>query len=116
MFNVIEQTTLTMTPRAVEKVLEVLSSQGEPAAGLRVYVAGGGCSGFKYGMSLEAEPTAEDEILTFGELRVFVDPMAKPLLTGANVDYVDDAVLGQGFKIDNPNAQSTCGCGQSFKA
>ncbi len=116
MFNVIEQSAITLTPKAVDKVREIISGQGEGSPGLRIYVAGGGCSGFKYGMALDPEPAADDEVISFGDLRVFVDQMSLPYLKGANVDYVDDALLGQGFKVENPNAVSSCGCGQSFKA
>ncbi len=116
MFNVVDTDAITLTDAAVSKVREVIEAQGQPEAGLRIYIAGGGCSGFKYGMALDSEPAADDEVLSFGGLRVFVDAMSLPYLKGARVDYVDDALLGQGFKVDNPNAVSSCGCGQSFKA
>lgn len=116
MFNVIDNTAIVLTPAAADKVREIRDAQGQPEAGLRIYVAGGGCSGFKYGMALDAEPSAEDQVYEFGDLKVYVDAMSQPYLKGAHVDYVDDALLGQGFKVENPNAQSTCGCGSSFKA
>ncbi len=116
MFNVIDNTAIVLTPAAAEKVREIRDAQGQPSAGLRIYVAGGGCSGFKYGMALDNEPAADDQVFEFGDLKVFVDSMSQPYLKGAQVDYVDDALLGQGFKVENPNAQSTCGCGSSFKA
>jgi iron-sulfur cluster assembly protein len=116
MFNVIESTALTLTDKAVDKVREIREAQGQPEAGLRIYVAGGGCSGFKYGMALDSDPAAEDETYSFGDLKVYVDQMSLPYLKGARVDYVEDELLGQGFKVDNPNATSSCGCGQSFKA
>lgn len=115
MFNVVDTEAITLTDAAVAKVREVVEAQGQENAGLRIYIAGGGCSGFKYGMALDSEPAADDEVFTFGGLRVFVDSMSYPYLKGARVDYVDDALLGQGFKVDNPNAVSSCGCGQSFK-
>jgi iron-sulfur cluster assembly accessory protein len=115
MFNVIEETTVQLTEKAVAKVREISEQQGQPA-NLRIYVAGGGCSGYKYGMALETEAAADDEVYEFGDLKVLVDSMSLPLLKGCVVDYVDDAILGQGFKIENPNAVSSCGCGQSFKA
>jgi iron-sulfur cluster assembly accessory protein len=115
MFNVVDTEAITLTEAAVVKVREVIEAQGQAEAGLRIYIAGGGCSGFKYGMALDTEPAADDEIFRFGELKVFVDAMSLPYLKGARVDYVDDALLGQGFKVDNPNAVSSCGCGQSFK-
>ncbi len=115
MFTVITKPAVELTPRAVEKVKEIRESQGQPEAGLRIYVAGGGCSGFKYGMALDT-PGADDEVIDAGGLSVLVDSMSLPYLKGCQVDYVDDELLGQGFKVENPNAQSTCGCGQSFKA
>ena len=115
MFTVINKAAVTLTDRAVAKVREVMEGQGQHGAGLRLYVAGGGCSGFKYGMALDA-PNPDDEVVEQDGLKVLLDPMAMPYLQGATVDYVDDEILGQGFKIENPNAVSTCGCGQSFKA
>jgi iron-sulfur cluster assembly protein len=115
MFNVIESTALTLTDKAVDKVREIREAQGQPEAGLRIYVAGGGCSGFKYGMALDSDPAAENETYSFGDLKAYVDQMSLPYLKGARVDYVEDELLGQGFKVDNPNAVSSCGCGQSFK-
>jgi iron-sulfur cluster assembly accessory protein len=115
MFNVINTPAISLTDNAVAKVREIIDAQGQADAGLRIYIAGGGCSGFKYGMALDAEPAADDEVLEFDGLKVFVDSMSYPYLKGASVDYVDDAMLGQGFKVENPNAVSSCGCGQSFK-
>jgi iron-sulfur cluster assembly accessory protein len=116
MFNVINKPAVTLTDAAVSKVKEILDAQGQEGAGLRVYIAGGGCSGFKYGMALDNEPGPDDEVFEFEGLKVFIDSMSLPYLRGASVDYVDDALLGQGFKVDNPNAVSTCGCGSSFRA
>lgn len=115
MFNVIEKPAITLTDRAIAKIKEIVDAQGQENAGLRIYVAGGGCSGFKYGMALDHEASADDTVLDFGGLRVFVDSMSLPYLKGAEVDYVDDELLGQGFKVENPNAVSSCGCGSSFK-
>ncbi len=107
---------ITLTDTAVSKVKEIREGQGQPEAGLRIYIAGGGCSGFKYQMQLEESSSEDDEVYEFDGLKVLVDSMSYPYLQGASVDYVDDALLGQGFKVENPNAVSTCGCGQSFKA
>jgi iron-sulfur cluster assembly accessory protein len=115
MFNVINKPAISLTPNAIAKVREIMEAQGQTEGGLRIYVAGGGCSGYKYGMQLDNEPTSDDTVYEFDGLKVFVDSMSHPFLQGANVDYVDDALLGQGFKVDNPNATSSCGCGQSFK-
>jgi iron-sulfur cluster assembly accessory protein len=116
MFNVINTPVVTLTDTAVAKVKEIIDQQGQAGAGLRIWVAGGGCSGFKYQMTLDTEPAADDEVVDFDGLKVFIDSMSLPYLKGASVDYVDDALLGQGFKVENPNATSSCGCGQSFKA
>lgn len=116
MFNVINKPVVSLTDAAVAKVKEIVEAQGQQDAGLRVYIAGGGCSGFKYGMALDNEAGADDEVFEFNGLKVFIDSMSLPYLRGASVDYVDDALLGQGFKVDNPNAASTCGCGSSFRA
>jgi iron-sulfur cluster assembly protein len=116
MFNVINKPAVTLTDAAVAKVREIVESQGQADAGLRVYIAGGGCSGFKYGMALDNEAGPDDEVFEFNGLKVFIDSMSLPYLRGASVDYVDDALLGQGFKVENPNATSTCGCGSSFSA
>jgi iron-sulfur cluster assembly accessory protein len=116
MFNVIETPTVMLTDRAQQKVREIIDAQGQTGAGLRIYIAGGGCSGFKYGMALDQDPSADDEVVELGGIRVFIDSMSLPYLQGASVDYVEDELLGQGFKVENPNAASTCGCGQSFKA
>jgi iron-sulfur cluster assembly protein len=87
--------------------------QQKAGSGLRVYVAGGGCSGLRYGMMLEDSPEDEDDVIDFGGLPVYIDPHSSQYLHGANVDYVE-TVMGAGFKVDNPNAVSSCGCGSSF--
>jgi iron-sulfur cluster assembly protein len=104
-----------MTPAAVDKVKELIEAQERQGHGLRVYVAGGGCSGFRYGMSLEETSDEEDWVHEFDGLKVFIDPQSSPYLEGASVDYVE-TMMGAGFKVDNPQAVSTCGCGHSFKA
>jgi iron-sulfur cluster assembly protein len=116
MFNVIDTAVVSLTDSAVQKVKEIMEAQGQAEGGLRIYIAGGGCSGFKYGMALDNEAAPDDEVVNVDGLKVFIDAMSLPYLRGASVDYVDDALLGQGFKVENPNATSTCGCGQSFKA
>ena len=87
----------------------------EPGFALRMGIAGGGCSGLSYGMALDdSQPEAEDNVFEQDGLKVYVDPLSLNYMDGAQVDYVDD-VLGGGFKIENPNATSSCGCGSSFK-
>jgi iron-sulfur cluster assembly accessory protein len=107
---------ISLTDKAAEKVKGILDQEKEslPQGGLRIYVQGGGCSGFQYGMVLD-EAADGDEILELSGIKVIVDPMSLRYLDGAEVDYKDD-LLGGGFAIKNPNAVSTCGCGHSFQA
>jgi iron-sulfur cluster assembly protein len=106
---------VTLTDTAVSKVKELIEAQGREGHGLRVYVAGGGCSGLRYGMALDEAAAEDDEVYEFDGLQVFVDPASLPHLEGANVDYVD-TMMGAGFKVENPQAVSTCGCGHSFRS
>ncbi len=107
---------ISLTTKAADKVKGILDQEKEslPQGGLRIYVQGGGCSGFQYGMVLD-EAAEGDEILELQGIKVIVDPMSLRYLDGAEVDYKDD-LLGGGFAIKNPNAVSTCGCGHSFQA
>lgn len=109
----IEVTTITMTPTAVDKVQELLKQENDPSLGLRIFVAGGGCSGLQYGMTLDEEQEG-DTVIQQGEFKVFVDEMSLGYITGSEVDYVD-SLMGAGFTVNNPNAVSSCGCGHSFK-
>ena len=104
-----------MTEKAVGKVREILDSQEPKAAGLRIAVVGGGCSGFSYSMAFENTPGMLDKTYSFSGLKVFVDQASMLYLDGANVDYVE-TLEGSGFKFENPNVKSTCGCGSSFQA
>ena len=106
---------ISLTTKAAEKVKGILDQEKAslPQGGLRIYVQGGGCSGFQYGMVLD-EVADGDEILEVQGVKVIVDPMSLRYLEGAEVDYKDD-LLGGGFAIKNPNATSTCGCGHSFQ-
>jgi iron-sulfur cluster assembly accessory protein len=104
---------LTLTSAATTKVLELLQQENDPAVGLRVFVAGGGCSGMQYGMTLDEEQEG-DTLIAQGAIKVFVDEMSLEYLSGSEVDYVD-SLMGAGFVVNNPNAVSTCGCGHSFK-
>lgn len=103
-----------MTPLAIAKVKGILAERNEETA-LRIAVLGGGCSGFQYQMSLDKAPRQDDRILDLDGLQVFVDPRSLLYLSGTSVDYVDGA-NGSGFKFDNPNAASSCGCGEKFEA
>src|SRR5260370_33518327 len=101
---------LTMTDGAVTKVKELITAQSREGHGLRVYVAGGGCSGFRYGMALDDAPSDEDFIHDFDGLKIYIDPQSSPYLDGASRDYVQTA-MGPGFKRTNPNAVAPSGCG-----
>ncbi|MBS1717197.1 MAG: iron-sulfur cluster insertion protein ErpA [Armatimonadetes bacterium] len=106
---------ITLTPRAVTELKDLIQSQSKEGSALRVWVAGGGCSGLSYGMALDDSPAEEDdEVYEQDQLKVYIDKMSLQYMDGSSVDYVDD-VLGGGFKIENPNATSSCGCGSSFK-
>jgi iron-sulfur cluster assembly accessory protein len=109
----IETNVINMTPTAVEKVQELLTQENDPSLGLRIFVAGGGCSGLQYGMTLDEEQEG-DTVIPQGEFRVFVDEMSLEYIKGSQVDYVD-SLMGAGFTVNNPNAVSSCGCGHSFR-
>jgi len=104
---------VTLTPTAVAKVKEIMAQQDPVPAGLRIGVVGGGCSGFSYSMSFENAAGMLDKVLTFDDLKVFVDATSLMYLQGAIVDYVE-TLEAAGFKFENPNVKSTCGCGSSF--
>ena len=106
---------INLTDSAVATVRNLLVQKEVPDHGLRVFVSGGGCSGMQYGMALEAEPRPYDHVIERDGVRVFVDPTSMMYLNNATIDY-EDSIMGGGFKIDNPNAASSCGCGHSFKA
>jgi len=103
---------ITITEKASNKIKELLGEDPE-AKGLRVYVRGGGCHGFEYGMLLEINVTEDDNTFEQNGVSVIVDPQSLPLLAGSEVDY-SDSLMGAGFQIKNPTAKSTCGCGSSF--
>jgi len=106
---------ITLTDRAATELKELINAEQKDNAALRVWVAGGGCSGLQYGMALDDNaPEEEDKVFDQGGVKIYVDPISLGYMSGASVDYVDD-VLGGGFKIENPNATSGCGCGSSFK-
>jgi iron-sulfur cluster assembly accessory protein len=106
---------IQLTEGAVSKVHEILSSQDPQPSGLRIAVVGGGCSGFSYSMAFENTPQMLDKTYKFGDLKVFVDQASLLYLDGVEVDYVE-TLEGSGFKFNNPNVKSTCGCGSSFSA
>jgi iron-sulfur cluster assembly accessory protein len=102
-----------MTDAAVNKVSSLLMEKNLPDHGLRVFISDGGCSGMQYGMAFTTETTENDHIIDINGVRLIVDSMSIQYLKGAEIDYVDDLVNG-GFRIANPNATATCGCGHSF--
>ena len=104
---------LALTSVAGDKVKEILNQQNPTPAGLRVAVVGGGCSGFTYHMAFENQLNEMDNVYDFGELKVMVDQMSEMYLDGVEIDYVE-SLEGAGFKFNNPNVRSTCGCGSSF--
>ncbi|MBA2254950.1 MAG: iron-sulfur cluster insertion protein ErpA [Chloroflexi bacterium] len=125
MLNTEPQTTTELPPQPVEplvklsdaaagKLRELTAAEENAATGLRVYVYSGGCSGFRYGMMLEDQPTPEDVTIESQGIKVYVDGGSTQYLGGAEIDYVD-TLMGAGFTVNNPNAVSACGCGSSFR-
>lgn len=113
--EVLEQTeTVYISDTAINVVKNLLVAKNVPNHGLRVFVSGGGCSGMQYGMALEAAARPYDHVIEKDGVKVFVDPTSMMYLNQATIDY-EDSLMGGGFKIDNPNAVSACGCGSSFK-
>jgi iron-sulfur cluster assembly accessory protein len=110
-----EKHMIQLTERATEKVQEILTAQDPKPNGLRIAVVGGGCSGFTYSMAFENAPGMLDKTYDFSGLKVFVDQASMLYLDGVEVDYVE-TLEGSGFKFNNPNVKSTCGCGSSFQA
>jgi iron-sulfur cluster assembly accessory protein len=106
---------IQLTETAVSKVKEILKTQEPKPTGLRIAVVGGGCSGFSYSMAFENSPGMLDKVYDFNGLKVYIDQASMLYLDGAKVDYVE-TLEGSGFKFDNPNVRTTCGCGSSFSA
>jgi iron-sulfur cluster assembly accessory protein len=104
---------INVSTSAASKISELLVEEGKENSGLRVFVQGGGCSGFQYGLMIEEGGGAGDQVFESNGVKLFVDPVSISYLKGAQVDFVD-TVTGGGFTIKNPNATSTCGCGSSF--
>ena len=106
---------ITVTEAAAGKNRELLSEEGKTDSGLRVFVQGGGCSGFQYGLMIEEGGGVADQVYESNGVKLFFDPVSFSYLKGAEVNFVD-TITGGGFTIKNPNATSTCGCGSSFSA
>jgi iron-sulfur cluster insertion protein len=105
---------VTISAVAEQKIRELIKEE-QDAVGLRVYVRGGGCHGYQYGMAFETKIGEYDSVIEKGDIKVIMDSQSAPLLSGAEVDYVD-SLQGSGFAIKNPQAKTTCGCGSSFSA
>ena len=105
---------VVLSDAAAGKLRELVEAEKNPNLGLRVYVYSGGCSGFRYGMMLEDQPSNEDVRVQSQGINVYVDPQSTQYLTGSEIDYLD-TLMGAGFTVNNPNAVSACGCGSSFR-
>jgi iron-sulfur cluster assembly protein len=104
---------VTMTSAAVQKVMELRTREGKEDAALRLFVKGGGCSGYSYGLAFDDKLGEGDRVEEHSGVRVFIDEYSQRLVDGAEIDYVD-SLMGSGFAINNPNAVSSCACGSSF--
>ena len=104
---------ITLTESVVSKLRELIAEEGNPAIKLRVFVQGGGCSGFSYGFTFDQEQNEDDFDFNYEEVHVIVDAMSMQYLQGSTIDFRED-VMGSSFVINNPVAVSTCGCGSSF--
>ncbi|GLS25899.1 iron-sulfur cluster insertion protein ErpA [Marinibactrum halimedae] len=109
----VDEAAILVTESAVSKVKELIEDEGNDDLKLRVFVTGGGCSGFQYGFTFDELVGDEDSVVESGGIRVLVDSLSYPFLSGATVDY-EQGLAGSKFVITNPNASSTCGCGSSF--
>ncbi len=106
--------TISLTTAAADAVRDLLAKRDLEGYGLRVYIKGGGCSGYQYGMALDDNIRDEDLITECHGVKVIVDEVSIDYMRGATVDFVDD-LMGSGFKVENPNAAASCGCGSSFR-
>lgn len=106
---------IEVTSKAINHIKQIMASEGKENFGLRVGVRSGGCSGLSYQMSFEQEPLANDHVLEFDGVRIFIDVFSAMYLQGTRLDFTD-GLDGSGFVFENPNAQRSCGCGQSFSA
>jgi len=113
-FRLGDERLVKLTPSAAGKVTALLTKQGRPGGVLRVAVLGGGCSGLQYKMDLQDGPANRDFLVESGGVKVVVDPKSALYVTGSELDYVD--ALDGGFKVKNPNAATSCSCGESFSA
>jgi iron-sulfur cluster assembly protein len=106
---------ITLTPAAANAIQDLMDKRNLSGYALRVFVSGGGCSGYQYGMALEGNIRESDQKFEQHGVQLVVDEISIDYLAGATIDYLDDNLLGTGFKIENPNAVASCGCGNSFR-
>ena len=104
---------LSLTDSAMSRIANVMSANKELGTKFRVYVTGGGCSGFQYGFKFDSVTAFDDDVIDFDNFSVLLDSMSYPYLYGSTLDFVED-LSGSKFVIKNPNAKTTCGCGESF--
>ncbi|MDB4029533.1 iron-sulfur cluster insertion protein ErpA [Gammaproteobacteria bacterium] len=104
---------INLTSSAIERIQSLLSEN--ETNNFRIYVTGGGCSGFQYGFKFDEAPEADDDVIPFQDFSILLDSLSYPYLFGSSLDYVED-LSGSRFLITNPNAKTTCGCGESFTA
>ena len=103
---------VTVTEAAAKKVMDLRLEEGKPEWGLRIRVVGGGCSGMSYELGWEDQAAEGDNVVESHGVKVYVDPQSAPYLSGSEIDFVDNSMMGAGFEIKNPNAKSSCGCGK----
>ncbi|MCY4052063.1 MAG: iron-sulfur cluster insertion protein ErpA [Gammaproteobacteria bacterium] len=107
------QPDLTISPDAIQRINQLLDARNSPDIRLRVYIEGGGCSGFQYGFQFDEVTEEDDLLMEYEGIKVVVDMLSLQYLSGAEIDFKDD-IMGSRFLINNPNASATCGCGSSF--
>jgi len=106
-------TSIDLTENALKRILDVIKNDSNSSSNFRVYVTGGGCSGFQYGFKFDDDVAFDDDVVEFENFTVLLDSMSYPYLYGSTLDFVED-LSGSKFVINNPNAKTTCGCGESF--
>ena len=109
----LETKSITLTDSASARITNVMDANDDLGSRFRVYVTGGGCSGFQYGFKFDSEVSFDDDVIDFENFSVLLDSMSYPYLYGSTLDFVED-LSGSKFVINNPNAKTTCGCGESF--
>jgi iron-sulfur cluster assembly accessory protein len=106
---------IEITENAATELKRYLEKHGKPNAALRIFITAGGCAGLSYGMVIEEKVTEDDFVIEQHGAKIVIDRTSAPFIAGSRIDYREDKLMGGGFIIDNPNAVSTCGCGESFR-